>query len=189
MQQQAGEHRDIRSGPQREMNVGNIASRRAPRIDHHDLGAAPFARRGKALIQHRMAPRRVTADEHHQIGKLDVLIAAGHDVFAESADVAGDRRRHAEPRVGVDIGAADESLHQLVGNVIILGEKLAGYVERDRIRTVMATARVMAAAMRSSASSQLALRPPICGCSNLPSVASVSPSAAPFEHNRPLSAG
>ena len=52
--------------------------------------------------------------------------------------VAGDRRRHAQPRIGVDIGRADKALHQLVGDVIILGEQLAGEIEGDRVRSVRA---------------------------------------------------
>ena len=51
--------------------------------------------------------------------------------------MAGDRRGHAEPRIGVDVGRADEALHQLVGDVIVLGQQLAGDVEGDRIRTVL----------------------------------------------------
>ena len=67
---------------------------------------------------------------------VEILIAAGHGVGAERAAVAGDRRRHAQPRIGVDIGAADESLHQLVGDVIILGQQLPGQIERHRAGTV-----------------------------------------------------
>ena len=45
-------------------------------------------------------------------------------------------RRHAEPRIGVDIGRADESLHQLIGDVIILSQQLPGKIERDCVRAV-----------------------------------------------------
>ncbi len=87
----------------------------------------------RALIQHRMAPGHVAADEHDEIGGLDVIVAARDDVLAKGADMTGDRRGHAQPRIGVDIRAADEALHQLVGDVIILGQELAGNVERDRV--------------------------------------------------------
>ena len=50
--------------------------------------------------------------------------------------MAGDRRGLAQPRVGVDVAAADKALHQLVGDIIILGEELPGDVERHRIGTV-----------------------------------------------------
>jgi hypothetical protein len=66
-----------------------------------------------------MAPCRVGADQHQEIGLVEILIAAGHGVGAEGAALAGDRRRHAQARIGIDIRAADESLHQLVGDVIV----------------------------------------------------------------------
>ena len=83
-----------------------------------------------------MAPRRVGADQYQQVGLVEILVAAGHGVGAERAAVTGDRRRHAEPRIGVDIGAADETLHQLVGDVIILGQQLSREIERHRARAV-----------------------------------------------------
>ena len=119
------------------MHIGDVACRGAARIDGNDLGAALLARGDKPLIKHRMAPGRVAADQYDQIGVLDILVAARHDILAERADMAGHRRRHAEPRIGVDIAAADETLHQLVGDVIILGQELAGDVERDRVRPVL----------------------------------------------------
>ncbi len=99
--------------------------------------AARLFRGGEALVQHRMAPRGIAADQHDEIGLLDVLVNAGDDILAERADMPGDRRRHAQPRIGVDIGGADKALHQLVGDVIILGQELAGDVERDRVRPVL----------------------------------------------------
>jgi hypothetical protein len=83
-----------------------------------------------------MAPRRVGADQHQQVGLVEILIAAGHGVRAECPAMARDRRRHAQPRIGIDIGAADESLHQLVGDVIILGQQLPGEIKRHRVRAV-----------------------------------------------------
>ena len=68
---------------------------------------------------------------------LQVLVAARHRVGAESALVARDRRCHAQPRVGIDVGAADESLHQLVGHVVVLGQELPREVERHRLRPVL----------------------------------------------------
>src|SRR6185369_17573513 len=43
---------------------------------------------------------------------------------------------HAQPRIGVDIGAADETLHQLVGDVVILAQQLSGEIERHGSGTV-----------------------------------------------------
>ena len=83
-----------------------------------------------------MAPGGVGADQHDQVGLVEILVAAGHGVGAEGAAVAGDRRGHAQPRIGVDVGRADKALHQLVGDVIILGQQLAGEIERDRVRAI-----------------------------------------------------
>ena len=43
--------------------------------------------------------------------------------------MAGDGGGHAEPGVGVDVAGADEALHQLVGDVVVLGQELAGDIE------------------------------------------------------------
>ena len=72
------------------------------------------------------------------VGQFQVLVAAGHGVGAEGALVAGHRRGHAQARIGVDVGAADEALHQLVGDVIILRQQLAGDVKGDRVRAMFA---------------------------------------------------
>ncbi|MGY4446322.1 hypothetical protein ACVWZR_000982 [Bradyrhizobium sp. i1.3.1] len=83
-----------------------------------------------------MTPGRIRADEHEEISLVEILVAAGHGVGAEGAAVARDRGRHAEPRIGVDIGRADKALHQLVGDVIVLSQELAREIERDRIGAV-----------------------------------------------------
>ena len=108
----------------------------AARIDHHDAGTARLLVGEHALKQHGMAPRRVGADQHQKIGLIEILIAAGHGVSAEGAAVARDRRRHAQPRIGVDVAAADKALHQLVGDVVILGQQLPGEIERHRAGAV-----------------------------------------------------
>ena len=72
-----------------------------------------------------MAPREVRAHEHAEIGLVEILVGAGHGIGAEGAPVPRDGRGHAEPRVRVDVGRADETLHQLVGDVVVLGQKLS----------------------------------------------------------------
>jgi hypothetical protein len=83
-----------------------------------------------------MAPCEIAADQNHQIGKLKILVIAGNHVAAECAAVAGDAGRHAQTGIGVDVGAADEAFHQLVGDVIVFGQQLAGDVEGDRVGAV-----------------------------------------------------
>ena len=118
------------------MQIGGFGGGGAARVDGDDLRAALLARRHQALVQHRMAPGHVAADLDDEIGLLQILVAARHDVLAEGPHMAGHRGRHAEPGIGVDIAGADEALHQLVGDVIILGQELAGDIERDRVRPV-----------------------------------------------------
>jgi hypothetical protein len=131
MHQQPAEQRGVGAGLQSQKQIGIAPSVRRGSITTMRR-RAPLLVGQHALEQHRMAPGGVRADQHQQIGLVEVLVAARHGVGAEGAAVAGDRRGHAQPRIGVDIGAADESLHQLVGDVIVLGQQLAGEIERDR---------------------------------------------------------
>ena len=84
-----------------------------------------------------MAFEGVGANEEEAIGVIDILVAARHNILAEGAHVAGNRRGHAQPRIGVDVGRADEALHELVGDVIVLGQKLAGEIEGDRLGAML----------------------------------------------------
>ena len=144
---------------------GSMTTMRAPRsrlVAHH------------ALEQDRMAPGRVGADQHDQVGQIEIGVAARHGVGAEGAALAGDRGRHAQPRIGVDIGRADEALHQLVGDVIVLGQQLAGEIERDRVGPVALDDRAKSVGRPGRApTSQLARAslPSACrsiGCSSRP---------------------
>ena len=136
MHQQPAEQRGVHAGRDAEKQVGVLGGGGAARIDHHDLGAALAPVLDHALEQHRMAPGGVRADEHDEIGGVEIVVGAGHGVGAEGAAMAGHRGRHAQPRIGVNVGRADEALHQLVGDVIVLGQELAGKIERDRVGAV-----------------------------------------------------
>ena len=83
-----------------------------------------------------MTPSRVGADKHDQIRPIEVLVTARHGVEAEGAALAGDRRGHAQPRISVDVGRTDKSLHQLVGDIIILGQQLPGKIDGDGVWAV-----------------------------------------------------
>lgn len=135
--QQTVEQPHIGARPDRQVQVGQLAGGGVARIDHHHLDLRPgLLHAHDALEQDRVAPRGVGADQHDQVGRFQVVVADRHQVFAEGALVPGHGRRHAQPRVGVDVGAADEALHQLVGEVVVLGQQLAGDVERDGVRAV-----------------------------------------------------
>ena len=139
MRQEAVEQRHIAAGAQRQMQIGLVGRRGPARIEAHDPhGRVLLPRSDHALVQHRMAPRGIRSDEDDEVGELQVLVVAGDDVLAEGALVAGDARGHAQARVGVDIGGADEALHQLVGDVVVLGQELPRHVEGHGIRPVIA---------------------------------------------------
>ncbi len=137
MCEKAVEQRDVRAGSDGKMKIRDLARRCPARIDDDDLRSALFPRRRKALEQHGMAPREVGPDQHDEIGQLEIFIRAGHRVRAEGAFVAGHRRRHAQARVGIDICRADESFHQLVGDVVVLGQDLTGDIERNGVGPVL----------------------------------------------------
>ena len=136
--QQPVEQPHVAAGFQRQVQVGQLAGGGAARIEHHDAQfRARFLGLDDALKQRRMAPGRVRADQHDRIGQLEVFITTRHNVFAEGALVAGHGGRHAQARIGVDVGAADVALHELVRDVVILGQDLARDVQRHRVRPVL----------------------------------------------------
>ncbi|MNS99793.1 hypothetical protein D3C72_1342060 [compost metagenome] len=90
MAQQAVEQAHIGAGAQRQVQIGQFAGGGAARVDRHDLHGWPgFLGAREPLEQDRVAPRGVRAHQHDEIGGLQVLVAAGHQVFAEGALVAG----------------------------------------------------------------------------------------------------
>ena len=90
------------------------------------------------LIEHRMTPGQIRARQHDEIGQFQILIGAGNGIRPESAPMSRHRRRHAQPRIGVDIGGADETFHQLVGDIVIFRQKLAGNIECYAVRPMLA---------------------------------------------------
>ena len=109
------------------MQVGGVAGGGGAGIDHDDLQgffglALAFE---QALKQHRMAVGRVGANQHHQIGQIEIVVTAGRAIGAQAAGVSRHRRTHAKPRIGIEIVATQGPFEQLVGDVVILGEELA----------------------------------------------------------------
>ena len=132
--QQPVEQRHIRTGRERDVQIRSLGRGSAARVQHHHLGAARLPGRCQSLVQHRVTPRGVAAHQHHQGRLVQVLVNSRHHILAERAHMSGHRGRHAQPRVGVDVAATDEALHQLVGDVIVLGQALARHVERHAVR-------------------------------------------------------
>ncbi len=127
--EQAVEQHSVAARAQRQVQGRRVGRGGAPGIDHHDPRVPP----GQPGVQHRVAPGAVGAHQHHELGRVPVVVDARHHVLAKGAHVPGHGGRHAQPRVGVDVGRADEALHQLVGDVVVLGEELSRQVERHAV--------------------------------------------------------
>ncbi len=122
------------------MQVGHFSRLGAAGIDHHQPGAAPRPRLFDALPDHRVAPGGVRSDQQDQVRRVEIVVAARHDIFPERTIVCGDGAGHAQARIGIDVAAADEAFHQLVGDVIVLGQQLARDIESDAVRPVLGDA-------------------------------------------------
>lgn len=129
---QAVEQYQIRARGDGQVQIRLLGGGGGAGIDHHPLlvrvgGLGGF----QPAEQHRVGPGGVGADDHHQLGLVDVLVAGRHRVLAEGMLVGGHGGGHAQPGVGVDIGRADKALHQLVGHIVVFGQHLARAVEGD----------------------------------------------------------
>jgi hypothetical protein len=72
--EQRGEDRNVRAGPDGKVKIGDFAGRRAARIDDDDPGVTLLLCGRKALVEHRMTPGGIAADEDDEVGLLDVLV-------------------------------------------------------------------------------------------------------------------
>ena len=126
-------------GRDRQMQIGEIGGLRAPRIDGNNgdfLGVSQLALLD-ALKNHRMTVGGIGADQQEAIGTIDVGVRRRRPVRAEGGFVAEGRRRHAQPRIGVEVVRAEKPFGELVGDVILLGRQLPGAVKRDGFRTML----------------------------------------------------
>ena len=67
--------RRVGAGREREVQVGALARGGAARVDDDDADAAFRARELDALVEDRVAPRRVGAGEHDEVGEFEVVVA------------------------------------------------------------------------------------------------------------------
>ena len=124
------QQRQVGAGPHRQVQVGVLGGRRAARVgddQERALGCGSGSRRSGG----RTAALEPTRKMH--FGLVDVGVGRRRPVRAERARVARDRAGHAQARVGVDVVGAEEALGQLVDRVVVLGQQLAGDVERDLV--------------------------------------------------------
>src|SRR5262249_34829044 len=88
-----------------------------------------------ALPEHRVTFGHVRADNQETFGVFDIIVARRRTVVAEGHFIGIGGAGHAKARVGVHVVRADETLGELVENVLRLGSRLARNIKRDRIRT------------------------------------------------------
>ena len=133
---EAAEQGQVGAGTDRQVQVGGIAGGGGARVGgHQPQGVAHLALAfEQPLEEHRMALGGVGADQQHQGGGVEVVVAAGGAIGAEAAAVAGHGRTHAQARVGIEVVAAEGALEQLVGGVVVLAEELAGAIDRQGAR-------------------------------------------------------
>jgi hypothetical protein len=110
----------------------------APGIDYHQLHFRPGTTRFlQAAVQHRVGPGGVGAGQYHQVRQFQILVAAWHHILAEGTDMGGHRRGHAQTGIGIDIGAAEKTLPEFIGDVVVLSQQLPGEIERHALRPVL----------------------------------------------------
>ena len=98
MGKQTVEERGVTIGRDLQMQVGEVRAGRTARIDIDDTHVGPRGLgRRDALVQDRVAPREVGANQHDQIGLFEIFIGAGNGVRAKGAFVTSHRRGHAKP--------------------------------------------------------------------------------------------
>ena len=125
--------------------LGGLRPARVGADDERALGLAV----ADAPPEDRMAGRRVRPQQQEAVGQADVGVRRRRAVEAERAAVAGDRRGHAQARVGVDVVRAEKALGELVDRVVVLGQQLAGDVEGDGVGPVFVDDRVDTAGERA----------------------------------------
>src|SRR2546426_180015 len=94
-----------------------------------------------AAVKHRVRHRGVRSRDQEALGEIDVLVAGRRRVGAERRLVTGSGRGHAQAGIGIHVVRADEALGELVEDIVVLGQELAGDVEGDAVRAVRADGR------------------------------------------------
>ena len=115
------------------MHVGHHGRLGHARIDHDERGAGVGF---EPPAQDRVVVGDVRADEHDDVGALEVFVRAGWSVAAKRSLVAGHGGRHAERRVAVVVGRAKAELHELAQRVELFSHELPGADDAHRVAAV-----------------------------------------------------
>ena len=137
--------------------------------------------RSDALQQDGMAPRGVGADQHDEIGVRRGPRSSPAPRLRRTRACGRPRPTPCTAASWCRCWRADVALHQLVGDVVVLGQQLAGHVEAPRnpgrvLRCIGGMPRRPCRSLHPSSTRS----PRTCGCSRRPSRPTVSPSAAPL---------
>jgi hypothetical protein len=88
--------------------------------------------------QHRMGVGQIAAGKQHAVGLFQIGITGGRAIGPESLFIGSDGAGHAQAGIGVDIVGSHHALGQLVEQIVVLGQQLAGHVKSHRVRPVLA---------------------------------------------------
>ena len=131
--------RNVGAGQDGQVQVGGLGGVGAARVDDDEFHfGAGRARVLDATEQHRMRPGGIRPGDQQAVGMGDVLVGTRRRVGAQRGLVAGHGGAHAQARVGVDVVGADQSLGQLVEDVVVLRHELAADVKGDAVGAVLA---------------------------------------------------
>ncbi len=88
--EQTAEQRGIHARRDRKEQIGVFDRRGSPRIDDDQFRASFPLGGDHPLIEDGMTPRRIRADQHDEIGLIEIAVCPWDDVGAKGATVAGD---------------------------------------------------------------------------------------------------
>ena len=125
----AVEQGQVALGPRRQVQRGGHRGFRAPGIDHDDGGRAAVAHH--ALPHDRVGDAGVGADEDEHVAFLKVRVGERWRIETEGLLVRDVRRRHALPRVAVEVGDPEAELRERAEQRHFLGHDLAGAEDGD----------------------------------------------------------
>ena len=127
---------EIRAGVRAQKEIGAARHLMLAQIGDDQLLAAQLVGALDARREHRMALRRVAADDENKVGLLDVGDRTGIAAVADRAEEARRGRRLAVARAVVDVVGADDGARQLLHQVAFLVRALGGGDERERVGPV-----------------------------------------------------
>jgi hypothetical protein len=132
------EQREVRPGPQCQMQVGLLGDERPARVDGDQLRrVGSCAAIEDPLPQDGLGLGDVVAEARDELRVGDIRVRAGLAVAAEALLQRLAGRRRAQPRVAVEMVAADSRADHDRQRVVVLDEQLARRVEAVRGRSLL----------------------------------------------------